>query len=407
MGSYPPGTTVLSTGRSPGARGGARSRPAGASRVRGPFAGRRVSRCLRCTGGSPNAASRRFRGRRPRGRRRRCWCAARPGSASRPCCWSAAGMAAARGMRILRRPGWSRRRTCPSPVCTSCCFRSATEIEDLPGPQRDALGAAFGLTDAPVPDLFLVALAALNLLGRRPPARPSCSWSRTRTGWTAPAPTCSRSSRGGWTPSRSCCWPRSATVSRAPWTGRGCRSCSSIGSTTPPRPRCWTPVAPPGAGGARAVAAGGGGKPAGPGRAAARLGAAGAARAPLPGWLPLTTRLEQTFTARMSGLPSAPRALLLVAALNDGTALSETLDATALIIGAPVTADDLAPAVTVRLVDVDEAGVSFRHPLMRSAIYQEVEPLPAARGARRAGRRARRPAGPSPLAPRGLHPRAR
>ncbi len=94
-------------------------------------------------------------------------------------------------------------------------------------------------------------------------------------------------------------------------------------------------------------------------------------RGPLPpGWLPLTTRLEQTFTARMSGLPPTLRTLLLVAALNDSTALSETLDATAVITGAPVTADDLAPAVTVRLVDVHEAGVSFRHPLMRSAIYQ-------------------------------------
>ena len=34
----------------------------------------------------------------------------------------------------------------------------------MPGPQRDALSAAFGALDVPAPDPFLIALAALNLL---------------------------------------------------------------------------------------------------------------------------------------------------------------------------------------------------------------------------------------------------
>ena len=37
-------------------------------------------------------------------------------------------------------------------------------LDRLPGPQRDALSAAFGAIDAPAPDPFLIALAALNLL---------------------------------------------------------------------------------------------------------------------------------------------------------------------------------------------------------------------------------------------------
>ena len=38
------------------------------------------------------------------------------------------------------------------------------EIDRLPSPQRTALESAFGLVDAPTPDRFMVALAALNLL---------------------------------------------------------------------------------------------------------------------------------------------------------------------------------------------------------------------------------------------------
>src|SRR5947209_3915920 len=38
-------------------------------------------------------------------------------------------------------------------------------LDGLPSPHRGALEAAFGLTDAAAPDLFLIALATLDLLG--------------------------------------------------------------------------------------------------------------------------------------------------------------------------------------------------------------------------------------------------
>jgi len=90
----------------------------------------------------------------------------------------------------------------------------------------------------------------------------------------------------------------------------------------------------------------------------------------LPAWLPLTTRLERAFTARFSDLPAATRTALLVSALNDSSLLSDVLGATAFLAGPGLTADVLAPAVSARLVEVDEAEVRFRHPLMRTAIHQ-------------------------------------
>ncbi|MBL7488653.1 AAA family ATPase [Frankia sp. AgB1.9] len=95
----------------------------------------------------------------------------------------------------------------------------------------------------------------------------------------------------------------------------------------------------------------------------------GAAEA-LPAWLPLTTRLERAFAERVSGLSVATRTLLLVAALNDGDTLAETLAAGALVAGEQLSLDDLAPALAVHLVDTTGERLRFRHPLMRSAIRQ-------------------------------------
>ncbi|MFI5934059.1 LuxR C-terminal-related transcriptional regulator [Actinoplanes sp. NPDC051494] len=116
------------------------------------------------------------------------------------------------------------------------------------------------------------------------------------------------------------------------------------------------------------------------GAAVARSGSA----ALLPASVPLSTRVERTFGGLVADLPPLTRTLLLVAALNDGGNLGETLAAAALLTGADVPADAVQPAVTARLVTVDEHyDLRFRHPLLRSALRQQ-----AAAGDRRRGHEA-------------------
>ncbi|MFD5244847.1 AAA family ATPase [Amycolatopsis sp. NPDC058340] len=88
--------------------------------------------------------------------------------------------------------------------------------------------------------------------------------------------------------------------------------------------------------------------------------------------LPLTERLERTFGARFTALPEPARTTLLVAALNETGSLTETLAAAATLLGEDVEPSVLRPAAEARLIDLEARTVSFRHPLMRSAIPASV-----------------------------------
>jgi DNA-binding CsgD family transcriptional regulator/tetratricopeptide (TPR) repeat protein len=95
-----------------------------------------------------------------------------------------------------------------------------------------------------------------------------------------------------------------------------------------------------------------------------------AGRSRLPSPLPLTEHLERAFAARAGGLPSDTRKLLLLAAVDDGGDLGEIVAAAAVIAGGEPTAEGFVPAIDTRLVEVAGTRIAFRHPLVRSAVYQ-------------------------------------
>lgn len=69
--------------------------------------------------------------------------------------------------------------------------------------------------------------------------------------------------------------------------------------------------------------------------------------------LPLTERLERAFSARGAALPERTRSALLVAALDDGDSVGETLAATGILVGSAVGTEILAPAMAAKMSSVD------------------------------------------------------
>ena len=68
------------------------------------------------------------------------------------------------GFQVARAAGVESEMELPFATLHQLCAPMLDRLKRLPGPQRDALGVAFGLTAGAAPDRFLVALAALSLL---------------------------------------------------------------------------------------------------------------------------------------------------------------------------------------------------------------------------------------------------
>lgn len=248
-----------------------------------------------------------------------------------------------------------------------------SDVADLPGPQRDALKAAFGMTSSAAPDLFLIALAALELLASA----------------AAHAPLLLVAEDAHWL-DRSTCDVLAFVARRLESDPiilliairEGCENV--FVNTGLPEMHLdgldivsagvlldeHTPGLPPSV--RERLLDDAAGNP----LALVELPAALDAEqldgaAPLPPQLPLTTRLERAFYSRVAQLPAATRTLLLIAAVNDGGLLAEVLSAAAMIADVTsVAMDALEPAVDARLVEIDDLTLRFRHPLVRSAIYQ-------------------------------------
>jgi AAA ATPase domain len=95
---------------------------------------------------------------------------------------------------------------------------------------------------------------------------------------------------------------------------------------------------------------------------------------PASATVPLTTRLEQAFAARIEGLPQVTRDALLIAAVSADESLAEMLAGASVLSGLPVTSEDLEMAVKVRLLEFDQVDVRFRHPLVRSGVLYNEPP---------------------------------
>jgi DNA-binding CsgD family transcriptional regulator len=88
---------------------------------------------------------------------------------------------------------------------------------------------------------------------------------------------------------------------------------------------------------------------------------------PLPDAMPLSPRLENIYRQRISRLPAAAQTALLVAAVDNAGEVPAVLRAAA---GLQLPANALDPALQAALIQITGATITFRHPLVRSALYQ-------------------------------------
>ena len=248
-------------------------------------------------------------------------------------------------------------------------LRPVTElIGGLPAPQRTAIRAALGQEDGPAPDRFLVSVAVLGLLSELAEKRPVLVVVDDAHWLDAPS-------------------LDALAFAAARFQAEGIALLAAT-RPEPPEPFSWAPVMTIGglepAACEQLIRARSGGPVAGPVldrlithtggnplallEIAERLSAAQlAGRAPLPRPLPVGPALERAYLERVSALPVAAQRLLLLAAADD------EIDAVTLLRAAShagIDASALEAAEAAGLIRVSETRVRFRHPLIRSAVYQ-------------------------------------
>ncbi len=245
-------------------------------------------------------------------------------------------------------------------------------LDRLPGPQRDALSAAFGMLGAPAPDPFMIALAALNLLACAADHMPLLLVV-DEAQWLDP-PTASALAfiarrveaepiavlfalRNGVASTLDGAGLRELHLGGLDEEAAGELVDASAGDLTPGLRRRVLEIA---AGNPLALLE----LPDALRLDDARIGGY------LPGTVSLTSRLERAFAQQMSGLPAQTRDLLLVAAADERAPAAELMAAASLLGGAEVPLDALAPAEGAGLVGLAGGSIIFRHPLVRSAVYQ-------------------------------------
>ncbi|MGD0557282.1 MAG: AAA family ATPase [Streptosporangiaceae bacterium] len=240
------------------------------------------------------------------------------------------------------------------------------DIGDLPGPQRGAIDSAFGKDTDHVPDRFLVAIAVTDLLTMAAGCQPLLVLADD-THWLDP-PSCEvlafLGRRVDGEPITLLCTARDGY--QLPLLEAGLEELRLGGLSEEAAGQLLDAVAPGlGAAARREILDASLGNP----LALSELsGCADPGPLTIRGGAAVTYRIEKAFGARWSELPEDTRTVVLVAALNEGGTLSETLEASARVAGSPLTTETVAPAIAARLVDAGPGWLRFRHPLVRSAI---------------------------------------
>jgi DNA-binding CsgD family transcriptional regulator len=276
----------------------------------------------------------------------------------------------AAGLRVARVAGVESEMELAFAALQQLCAPMLDKLEGLPDPQRDALGVAFGLNIGAVPDRFLVGLAALSLLSEAAEQQPllcvidDAQWldrasaqalafvARRLLAEPVALVFATREPGGefGGLPELLVGGLRDgdarellSSVIRGPLDER---VRDRIVAETRGNPLALLEL-PQGV--MPAELAGGFGSPGVPG---------------LPG------RIEDSFRRRLEVLPAATQRLMLVAA-------SEPAGEPALVWRAAerlgIGAEAVAPAADAGLLTIGER-VSFRHPLVRSAVYRAASP---------------------------------
>jgi DNA-binding CsgD family transcriptional regulator len=88
----------------------------------------------------------------------------------------------------------------------------------------------------------------------------------------------------------------------------------------------------------------------------------------------LTARLEHAFASRLDDLTKETRLALLAGALDGRASLEEIVDSAAKLHGGAVELSALDAASAAGLVEIAEGRLSFHHPLVRSAVRQAAPP---------------------------------
>jgi DNA-binding CsgD family transcriptional regulator len=273
-----------------------------------------------------------------------------------------------RGMPLLAATGVPSETNLPFAGLYELLRPIVERTERLPGPQQDALRAAFGLADVPATELFLIALGALELLSdfasehalllvvddaqwldpstisvlafiaRRLQSEPILLLVASRDLPETPFADIVQELRvEGLNEAAS----RELLQAHSPNLSGEIRDRVLSESAGNPLALVELP---------KAIAR----EPSGSGLLSAHL--------------PLTARLERAFASRILELPLVTRQVLLIAAMDDRSNLAEIMSAGKLLSTEELSIDVLTPAVTARLISGDTLSLQFRHPLVRSAV---------------------------------------